>query len=298
MRPSHSLVIALLATVAVSGCRGPGIRAPEAGSPEAPVALKPAASRPPSPAQPAPGETLRIDDDLVARRIGPRTWVITHELPLSANALVAEASDGRLLLVDTPWTPEATESLLAWLDERFGSPEIAAINTHFHLDALGGNPALRDAGIGARGLVATARLLRERGRERLDQLVGSLQDPEQKALFRNAELLPPSSQYMAARFGMPFGDERYQLIHPGPGHSPDNLVVYFPNRELLFGGCLVKGGGSLGFLGDADLERWPGAIRRLQSLDLETVVPGHGPRTDPGLLDHTLALLQEARDRE
>jgi glyoxylase-like metal-dependent hydrolase (beta-lactamase superfamily II) len=238
--------------------------------------------------------TEEIRDDLTAREIQPGTWVITHEKPLPANSLVVRAADGSVLLVDTPFTPQATKALLDWIDATLEPTSKKAVNSHFHLDALGGNAALRDAGVGAQGLVTTSELLRAKGKAMRAALAATLEDPEQRGLIESVELLPPPSLYMAPRFGMPLGGERYELIFPGPGHSPDNLVVYFPDRKLLFGGCMVKGGESLGYLGDADLTSWPDAIRQLQELDVELLVPGHGTRLDPGQLEHTLELLRKA----
>ncbi len=57
---------------------------------------------------------------------------------------------------------------------------------------------------------------------------------------------------------------------------------------------MVRGGESLGYLGDSGLEHWPEAIRKLQQYEVEVVVPGHGERLDPGLLEHTLELLAGA----
>ncbi len=94
---------------------------------------------------------------------------------------------------------------------------------------------------------------------------------------------------------MEFGTEQVRLLHPGAAHSPDNIVVFFPRRGVLFGGCMIKGGASLGNLTDADLQSWPAAIGRLQALSPRVVVPGHDERLDPGQLDNTLRLLaQEA----
>ncbi len=42
---------------------------------------------------------------------------------------------------------------------------------------------------------------------------------------------------------------------------------------------------------DAGLEHWLKAIRKFQQYEVEIVVPGHGERIDPGLLEHTLELL-------
>lgn len=274
----------------LAACGGARVHGPETSQPEIPGAMV-AAAQETSPEPAARIETIR--EDLVAREIQPGTWVITHERPLSANSLVVRSVEGDVLLVDTPWTPDATAALLRWIDAELEPTSRKAINTHYHLDALGGNEALRDAGVGAQGLVTTAELLQSRGAALRQGVIDGLDDPELAEEFASMELLPPPSLYMAPRFGMPLGpSERYELIFPGHAHSPDNLVVYFPERKLLFGGCLVKGGRSLGYLGDADLETWPDAIRQLQELDIELLVPGHGTRLDREQLENTLELLE------
>jgi hypothetical protein len=30
------------------------------------------------------------------------------------------------------------------------------------------------------------------------------------------------------------------VFFPGAAHSADNVVVYFPKKRLLFGGCMIK----------------------------------------------------------
>ena len=88
-----------------------------------------------------------------------------------------------------------------------------------------------------------------------------------------------------------YGDEIVQVYYPGPSHSPDNIVVYFPSRKLLFGTCMIIGGDKVGNTSDADLETWPESVRDLARFDFDVLVPGHGDRLDPGLLDHTIDLL-------
>jgi glyoxylase-like metal-dependent hydrolase (beta-lactamase superfamily II) len=80
-----------------------------------------------------------------------------------------------------------------------------------------------------------------------------------------------------------------------PGHAPDNIVVWFPDQRILFGGCLIKSASAdgLGFTGDADLATWPEAVRRVAARYHPTlVVPGHGPLAlGDAPLRHTLDLL-------
>jgi metallo-beta-lactamase class B len=263
--------------------------------PQSPTAETPAAPEGDDPKD----ERLTINDELFAREVAKDTLVITHTRPYPANSLVVVAESGDILLVDTPWTPEATTALLRWLTDRYGPRRRQAVNTHFHLDSLGGNPALRDAGVPARGLVLTASLLRSRGRTARRALLGSLTGrPEERARFVGAELLPPSSLFMARSFSLPLGrEEQYVMIHPGPSHSPDSLAVWLPRRKVLFAGDIVRDGDGLGYVEDADLEHWPEAVEELAALGPEIVVPGHGSRLDPGLLRHTLDLLAKAAPR-
>jgi hypothetical protein len=73
----------------------------------------------------------------------------------------------------------------------------------------------------------------------------------------------------------------------------ENMVVYFPSRKILFGGCMIIGMDSVGNTSDADLAMWPESVRDLSQFDFAMLVPGHGDRLDPGLLEHTLDLLAD-----
>ena len=85
-----------------------------------------------------------------------------------------------------------------------------------------------------------------------------------------------------------------EVFYPGPGHSVDNVVVYIPQQQLLFGGCFVKEQ-SLGNLEDADIDRWPESAQHLldRYQDARIVIPGHGPYSDTRLLQSTLELSKQ-----
>jgi metallo-beta-lactamase class B len=54
---------------------------------------------------------------------------------------------------------------------------------------------------------------------------------------------------------------------------------------------MILGTDSIGNTADADMKNWPDAIKSLQKYSTDVIVPGHGDRLDPGLLQHTLDLL-------
>ena len=236
---------------------------------------------------------LELDAELSVRRVSDRTYVVTHDSPWPANSLVAEMSDGSLLFVDTPYTDGATRSLLDWAAARFGPRDLHAVNTHFHPDALGGNAALIEAGARVYGSEQTARLAEESAESMRDDLAGWLSArPAVAARFRDYAPTPPARTFASAEgLTLDLG-EPVHVLHPGHAHSPDNLVVHLPARDVLFGGCAVLAGDGLGNTADADLQRWPSAMQALEALEPRTVIPGHGERTDPGLLTHTRELLE------
>ncbi len=72
------------------------------------------------------------------------------------------------------------------------------------------------------------------------------------------------------------GGLELNILHT-PGHSPGSITIYWPDRKALFTGDLVFKEG----LGRTDLPGGNGSkikesIKRLGSLDVEWLLPGHG----------------------
>jgi glyoxylase-like metal-dependent hydrolase (beta-lactamase superfamily II) len=245
-------------------------------------------------------ERFDIDEDMYVRQIQDGVFVTTHAFPWPANSMIVEMADSRLVLVDTPYTPEATRDLLDWVQARLGEREIVAINTGFHHDNLGGNSYLVEQGIPVYGADLTARLLEERGPEVRALTLSWLQAPGYERYHDVHESLPyvaPTHQFeLEQGLTLEFGTETVRVYYPGPSHSPDNVVVYFPARKILFGGCMVIGQDEVGNTADADMEAWPDSVRNLARFDFDVLVPGHGDRLDSGLLEHTVDLLVDFQE--
>jgi glyoxylase-like metal-dependent hydrolase (beta-lactamase superfamily II) len=260
------------------------------------VAATSCAHAPAGPARTAAEE--RIAPDLTVATIADRAYLVTHERPWPANALLVEMTDGTLVLVNTTYRPEAAEALLRWVDRRFGRRPMVAIDTHFHADVLGGNEALIRRGVPVYGSDATVVALRERGERfralMLEWLAG---DVAQTRIWREATFVPPDHVFPAEKgLTLAFDGQNVHVLFPGPAHAPDNVVVFFPREGILFAGCLAIFGPRLGNLSDADVGAWPAAVRRVAELGAKIVVPGHGRPGGPELLANTLEVLgREAR---
>jgi len=73
------------------------------------------------------------------------------------------------------------------------------------------------------------------------------------------------------------GEHAMQVIHT-PGHSPGHICLYLPRYKALVAGDLVfaQGVGRVDFPG-GDGQALKESINRVAALDLEMVLPGHGP---------------------
>ncbi|WP_327322489.1 MBL fold metallo-hydrolase [Streptomyces sp. NBC_01210] len=83
------------------------------------------------------------------------------------------------------------------------------------------------------------------------------------------------------------GDIEVRLIHPGGvAHTLGDTVVHLPRQGVVFTGDLIFQGGTP-FIPVGSLSGSLRALDLLRSLDATTVVPGHGPVTDPSAYDAT-----------
>jgi glyoxylase-like metal-dependent hydrolase (beta-lactamase superfamily II) len=253
---------------------------------EGPAAAAPRVEQPP--AVPAPFTLFELASG---------THLLHEAEPWATNVLLVEMPDDSFVLVNAPATEASTRVLLGYLEARFGQRRLTVINSHHHIDSVGGNALLLERGAEVIASAQTAALIVT---DTPDDIVHILRDqlvpPQFEPDFKETRLAQPSRTFdAAAGLTLRFGAEEVRIFHPGAAHSIDNVVVFFPSRALLFGGCMVRSGDSLGPAEGADYAQWPSAIARLQSLQPKLVVPGHGARFDAKQLDDTLELLRAAR---
>ncbi|WP_448550301.1 DIM/SIM/IMP family subclass B1 metallo-beta-lactamase [Thalassotalea fusca] len=183
----------------------------------------------------------------------------------SNGLIVVNGNDA--FLIDTPWTDQDTAQLLNWITEKKLSLK-GSISTHWHADRSGGINYLNQQGIKTYATSQTNQLLK-----------------------LNAKAMASST--LNAVHNVLFHD-KIETYYPGAGHSSDNIVVWLPKHQLLFGGCLIKSlsSKSLGDVGDADINAWPVSVANVQAKypSVKTVIPGHGKTGDDSLLRHTRAL--------
>ena len=113
--------------------------------------------------------------------------------------------------------------------------------------------------------------------------------------FANNEVVLPNRTF-EGELTLAVGDKRAELIEVGPAHTRGDAVVWVPEDRTLFtGDILFKDAHPVIWQGP--VSNWMAACERLLAMDIETVVPGHGPLTDKSGLRETLHYLEVLTDQ-
>ncbi len=91
----------------------------------------------------------------------------------------------------------------------------------------------------------------------------------------NADTPIPDVVY-STQMSITLGGSRVDLIHPGPGHTEDMTVLLFPEERTIFGADIYHVRRFGVSLNGYPVDAYEAAINKLQELDFDTVVAGHG----------------------
>jgi cyclase len=213
--------------------------------------------------------------------------------------------DGMSLLVDTLFDLALTKAMLDALPVAPQSAPIGTVvNTHANGDHCYGNELVVGAEIVAS--TATAEEMREVPPSLLAALtkapgeVGELFRSFFGAFeFEGIQLTPPTRTF-DGRLDLDVGGKPVQLIEVGPAHTRGDTLVHSPmDRTVFTGDILFIGGTPIVWAGP--LANWVAACELIMELDVDVVVPGHGPVTDKAgaarVRDYLLFVESEASAR-
>jgi cyclase len=194
--------------------------------------------------------------------------------------------DGTSLLVDTLFDLRLTQAMLdAMADHTRRAPIDTVVNTHANGDHCYGNQL-----VAGREIIASTAAAEEMRDVPPALLAGLVADEgELGELFRpffgefqfdGIEFVAPTRTFDGSLL-VEVGGRDVELIEVGPAHTRGDILVYVPDAATIFtGDILFINGTPIVWAGP--LENWIAACDLMLSLDVETVVPGHGPITDVG----------------
>jgi metallo-beta-lactamase class B len=190
---------------------------------------------------------------------------------VDCNGMIV-VNENEAIVFDTPADDKSSEELINYVTKTLQCKIKAIIPTHFHEDCVGGLEKFNEYNVPAYASNKTIALLNSKNKKFSKPIEG----------FNDS-------------LSIPIGDKIVNAAYFGEGHTRDNIIGYFAEDNIMFGGCLVKASGaSKGNLEDANTNAWPGTIRKLHQKypQARIVIPGHGQPGGPELLDYTIHLFE------
>lgn len=106
---------------------------------------------------------------------------------------------------------------------------------------------------------------------------------------------PLPTRTFTGEMGVTVGDKAIELKQVGPCHTLGDVLVHVPSDRTIFtGDILFIEGHPILWVGP--VQNWIDACDYMMDLDLETIVPGHGPITDKNGVDALRGYLVYVRD--
>ncbi len=224
----------------------------------------------------------------------------------------------RTLVFDTFLTPAAARDLRAAAEALTGQPVAYVVNSHYHMDHIHGNAVFDDA------TIITTEKTHERIANRGAEILARMREHPDDLASLDAEIASAATPELADDLRVQQGDYRalyaalpelalrlpditferrltlhgtaraIEVLSYGGGHTSSDTFLYLPAERIAFLGDLLGVSMHPSF-GQADLEQWDEILERIEMLDIQTVVPGHGP---VGTLDDVAALREYLGDME
>jgi cyclase len=232
-----------------------------------------------------------------------------------SNAGAIDTPHG-LMVIDTQQNLALGEKFRDALKASVAAPIRAVVNTHYHLDHVAGNVAFGNVPIigHAKTLQALERELGPLPAEGMavtDTLskirmffggnFGELVPGPQRTWFidrvggSTPVVVKPPSETFADRLEFRLPADILRMEYWGPAHCDGDTVVYLDKAGVVFLGDLFFYG-RFPWFGDCDLDGWIATLDRVLTMDVKTVIPGHGEPTSLMEVMQFRNLLSAVRD--
>jgi glyoxylase-like metal-dependent hydrolase (beta-lactamase superfamily II) len=158
------------------------------------------------------------------------------------------------VIVTDPINAEAAAWLKEEIDRRFDLPIKYLIYSHDHIDHIAGGEVFTTA-----GAVVVAH------------------ENTKRSIIKREWAMPVPQITFSDAMTIELGGKTVELSYPGEGYSQSLIVMRFPDEKALFTADLVTVR-RLPFetLEDSYFPQWIDAIKSVEAMDFQLLVPGHG----------------------
>ncbi|MCI0429574.1 MAG: MBL fold metallo-hydrolase [Rhodospirillales bacterium] len=171
--------------------------------------------------------------------------------------MVVLTNDG--VIVSDPLNPMAAQHMMDEIKKITSQPVKLVIYSHNHWDHIAGARIFKDQG---------ARVLQH-------ELAAKNTRP-------HPAVVPADETFAGDKHVVSLGGETIELIYVGPSHGSGTVVMRLPRQRILHTVDIVTPG-RLAFRGMPDFypQDWIVALKKVEQLDFDRIIPGHGPASAP-----------------
>lgn len=221
----------------------------------------------------------KADDKLVIEHLTGDFYIYTtynyyEENRIPANGMYIVTNEG-VILIDSPWDSTQCQPLLDSIAAKHNTEVTMCIATHWHSDKTDGLNYFRRKGI------------QTFASKKTDELCIKNEKNRSEYTFTNDTVFH-------------LGQYSFTTYYPGQGHTEDNIVIWFDNEKILYGGCLIKGSKAknLGYTGDGNTTTYASTLKTLQEKfpKPKFIVVSHSPWEDNlKALKHSIRLAKKLK---
>ena len=201
------------------------------------------------------------------------TYNTYKESKVPANGMYLVTNVG-VAMFDSPWDTTQFQALLDSIKLRHNKDVVFCIATHWHDDRTNGLEYYKQKGIKTYSTTLTDNLSKKNKSNRAQILI------QKDTLFN-------------------LGQYSFETYYPGPGHSEDNIVLWFNKEKILYGGCLIKGAEAknLGYLADRNVREYETTLKKVQMKYLHPnyIIVSHHDWNSLHSLSHSIKLAKKLK---
>jgi cyclase len=212
--------------------------------------------------------------------------LLANPMPCDNSGLIV--GDRAALWIDAGINGEAARKLQQWVAKLTDKPLKYLVNTNYHGDHTFGNYAFPSQVeiIAHRNTAASMKDLAYEKKIRSRNLFGDDEQVADVTYWRKPD------RVFDERLEIDLGGRVVELHYFGPGNTPGDTIVYLREQRLAWTGNFVGHKRILPMLLEIGPRDYIQTLERCQrALDIDTIVPGHGPLGSADSMQRTIDYL-------
>ena len=201
------------------------------------------------------------------------TYNTYQESKVPANGMYVVTEKG-VVMFDTPWDTTQFQPLLDSIQLKHNKKVLMCFATHWHSDKTAGLEYYTQQKIKTYTTVLTDELSKKNNKKRAEFLMAN------DTVFN-------------------IGQYTFETYYPGQGHTEDNIVIWFKNEKILYGGCLIKGADdeNLGYLDNGNVTAYASTLKKVKKKCRKPlfIIVAHSDWENTNSLNHSIKMARRLK---